>query len=193
MVSARIYLEGGGDSKDGKTRCREGFHKLLQKCGLTGRMPRLIASGGRNNAFDSFKTAHSNSPRTEYVALMIDSEDPVSNIEETWNHLRERDGWSRPQGAKDDQVLFMTTCMETWIVADRRTLEEHFGQSLQVNALPAPVNLEDRGRRDVQGSLENATRRSPGPYSKGPKSFAVLGKLDPDTSGSPPSQFQESS
>ena len=43
MVGARIYLEGGGDSKDGKVRCREGFSKLLRKCGLSGRMPRLVA------------------------------------------------------------------------------------------------------------------------------------------------------
>ena len=34
MVGARIYLEGGGDSKDGKVRCREGFRKLLKKCGI---------------------------------------------------------------------------------------------------------------------------------------------------------------
>ena len=181
MVSARIYLEGGGDSKDGQSRCREGFRKLLEKCGLNRRMPRLVASGSRESAFDAFNKAHSVSPRTEYVALMIDSEDPVSNVEETWSHLRMRDKWSRPQGAHDDQVLLMTTCMETWIVADRQTLKEHFGQSLQLSALPALVNLEDRSRGDVQSSLESATRRSSGPYTKGPKSFEVLGKLDPDT------------
>ena len=29
-------------------------------------------------------------------------------------------------------------------------------------------------------ALKNATRHCPGPYSKGPKSFEVLGKLDPN-------------
>lgn len=27
--------------------------------------------------------------------------------------------WDPPTGATDNQVLLMTTCMETWIVADR--------------------------------------------------------------------------
>ena len=88
VVSARIYLEGGGNRTEGKTRCREAFRKLLERCGLPGRMPRLVASGSRNTAFDNFSTAHSNASAAEYIALLIDSEEPVSNIEETWEHLR---------------------------------------------------------------------------------------------------------
>ena len=52
---------------------------------------------------------------------------PVSDIEETWVHLHRRDSWRRPRGARNDQVLLMTTCMETWIVADHTSLREHFG------------------------------------------------------------------
>ena len=182
MVSARIYLEGGGDSKDGKARCREGFNKLLRKCKLGGRMPRLVASGGRDSAYRDFGIALQNASGSEYVALLIDSEDTVSNIDRTWDHLRRRDGdgWQRPQGARDDQVLLMTTCMETWIVADRDALGEHFGQHLQDSALPPLNSLEDRSRHDVQNSLRRATRRTPEPYTKGTKSFELLGKLDPD-------------
>ena len=42
-----------------------------------------------------------------YVAMLIDSEDPIDDIEATWHHLREsqRDGWAKPEGARDDQVL----------------------------------------------------------------------------------------
>ena len=181
MVSARIYLEGGGDSKDGKSRCREGFRKLLEKCGLGGRMPRLVACGARNSAYDKFKTAHQTKGRTDYVALLIDSEDRLQDVDKTWDHLRRRDRWDRPGDAEDDQVLFMTTCMETWIVADRNALRDHFGQHLQPNALPPLPNLESRTRDDVQMRLERATRDSAGPYKKGPKSYEVLGKLDPNT------------
>ena len=180
MVNARIYVEGGGQSKEGKARCREGFRKLLEKCGLTGRMPRLVACGGRDTAFDSFSTAHSKANAAEYVALLVDSEDPVSNIDETWKHLEGRDGWKSPHGAHDDQVLLMTTCMETWVVADRDALKKHFGQGIQLDVLPSLVNLESRSREDVQTRLENATRSSPGPYAKGPKSYEVLSKVDPD-------------
>ena len=181
MVGARIYLEGGGDSKDGKVRCREGFSKLLRKCGLGGRMPRLVASGGRGSAYRDFGIALESASGSEYVALLIDSEEPVSNIDRTWDHLRQRDGWQRPPGAHDDHVLFMTTCMETWIVADRNALGEHFGQYLHNSALPPLNNLEDRPRGVVQNSLRRATSNSTGPYTKGPKSFELLGKLDPDT------------
>ena len=69
-----------------------------------------------------------------YVALLIDSEEPLSNIDETWDHLMRRDRWQRPRGAQDDQVLFMTTCMETWIVADYNALRAHFGQGIQRSA-----------------------------------------------------------
>ena len=73
----------------------------------------------------------------------------------------------------------MVTCMETWIVADRQALNEHFGNRLQTSALPPLDNLESRSRQDVQDRLERATRDCPGPYTKGPKSFEILGKLNP--------------
>ena len=180
-MSARIYLEGGGDRTEGKTRCREAFRKLLEKCGLTGRMPRLVASGSRNTAFDNFKTARSNASGAEYVALLIDSEHPVSDVEKTWEHLRRSDIWQRPRGARDDQVLLMTTCMETWMVADHSVLRDHFGPGLRPERLPPLANLERRSRSEVQRGLENATRDCAAPYAKGPRSYEVLGKLSPDT------------
>ena len=99
-----IYLEGGGDSTQLKIRCREGFRKLLAKCGFAGRMPRLVACGGRGAAFDHFKTAHETAIAGEYVALLIDSEDPMADIEAAWAHLKARDGWDQPLGASDAQV-----------------------------------------------------------------------------------------
>ena len=183
VVSTIVYMEGGGDSKDGKIRCREGFRNLLEKCGLIGRMPTLVACGSRDSAYDRFKIAYTNASGTDYVVLMIDSEGPLSDIDKTWVHLGQRDGWQRPQGAQDDQVMFMTTCMETWIVADRHALGDHFGQHLQASALPSLDKLEGRSRSDVQSALAHATRNCPSPYVKGPKSFQVLSHLNPDTIG----------
>lgn len=180
-MSAEIYLEGGGDSKEGRIRCREGFRKLLEKCGFTGRMPALVACGSRNSAYDRFAEAHVHAAGTDYIGLLIDSEEPVTNIGDTWNHLRNRDDWETPAGARNDQVLFMTTCMETWIVSDRHALASHFGQHLHAAALPALGNVEDRPREAVQRSLRHATRNCPGPYAHGPTSFKVLAKLDPGT------------
>ena len=181
-MTARIYLEGGGDSKAGKIACQKGFRTLLEKCGLKGRMPRLIACGSRNSAYDNFKAAHENgAAAADYIALLVDSEDPVSDINAPWRHLRQRDGWPRPSDADDQQVLLMTTGMETWIVADRDTLAAHYGQCLQPSALPSTDNLESRRRDDIQRSLERATRSCAAPYAKGPQSFAILGRLNPNT------------
>ena len=111
-MTAHLYIEGGA-SKEDQIRCREGFRKLLEKAGFSGRMPRLSACGGRESAFDDFKTAHASRKVGDYIAMLVDSEEPVENLEQTWAHLNSRDQWDKPAGAVDDQVLFMTTCMET--------------------------------------------------------------------------------
>jgi Domain of unknown function (DUF4276) len=177
-VSAHLYIEGG-ESKEDQIRCREGFRKLLEKAGFSGRMPRLSACGGRGSAFDDFKTAHAGCKVGDYIAMLVDSEDPVELLEGTWDHLKHRDQWDKPVGAMDEQVLFMTTCMETWIVADRAALREHYGHKLQENALPPLDNLENRNRHDVHDSLVHASRNCSNAYSKGKRSFEVLAKLDP--------------
>jgi hypothetical protein len=178
-VSAKIYIEGGGDSKELQARCREGFRRLLENCGFTGRMPRLIACGGRAAAFDDFSTAHANATPGDFVALLVDSEDPVADVEQTWKHLKQRDNWARPHGADDKQVLLMTTCMETWIVSDRKALRAHYGECLKENALPALNNMEVRARDSVQNALVQATRTCKNAYAKGKKSFEVVGRLNP--------------
>jgi hypothetical protein len=180
-VNATIYLEGGGDSKELHARCREGFRRLLESCGFAGRMPRLVACGGRGEAYEDFKAAHQEAGPVAYVALLVDSEEPVANLEETWAHLHRRDGWQMPKDAEDWQVLFMTTCMETWIVADRPALAAHYGQALQTSALPPVEHLEQRARDDVQERLVRATKSCSNAYTKGKRSFAILGRLHPAT------------
>ncbi len=181
MVRAIFLIEGGGDSKELHTRCREGFRKLLEQCGFAGRMPRLVACGGRSATYDDFVHAHERLKSGDFIALLVDSEDPVVDIETPWAHLSERDGWTRPQGAENEQVLLMTTCMETWIVGDRNTLRAHYGSRLQESALPALVGLESRPRDVVQNSLDRATRNCSNAYQKGKRSFKILGELTPET------------
>ena len=83
------------------------------------------------------------------------------------------------QGADDDQVLFMTTCMETWIVADRDGSKRHYGSKLLVSALPPLTGVEGVSRHTVQDKLAQATRKCPNAYAKGKRSFEILGKLAP--------------
>ena len=183
-MSATVYLEGaaqGPDSKDQQVRCREGFRKLLEKCGYERRLPRLVACGSRNAAFHDFKIAHGKSTTEDFVALWIDSEDPLADLEQTWKHLEQRGDWPRPSGSMDKQILLMTTCMETWIVADHAVLEAHYAKNFQKSALPPLTNLEQRQRHEIQKALIHATRNCSNAYSKGDRSFLILAKLNPET------------
>jgi hypothetical protein len=177
-VSAVIYLEGGGQSKSQHLRCQEGFHKLLHGMGLGGRKPRLVACGGRGQAFDRFRTAM-RQHRDGYTGLWIDSEEPMRDFEQAWGHLKDSDNWEKPGDATDEQVLLMVTCMEAWIVADRPTLKLFYGSAFQEKSLPPLHDLEARPRREVQVALERATASCPGPYRKGDHSFMLLGRLNP--------------
>ena len=177
-MSVHIFIEGGGNTAQLKSRCREGFRRLFENSGFRNRMPELTAAGSRESAFDRFQTALSDADHSNFVAMLVDSEDPVNDIERTWDHLRQRDGWAKPANASDDQVLFMTTCMETWIVADRDALRGRYSRrGLNENILPPQVNLEARSRQDVHRRLERATDRQ---YKKGEESFKILGQLNPD-------------
>lgn len=181
---AEIFLEGaarGSNSKELQIRCREGFRRLLEASGFSTRLPRLFASGSRSDAYRDFCTAHKAARAGEYVALWIDSEDPISPIDKTWKHLKQRDNWDRPAGAFDEQVLLMATSMETLIVADHATLSNYYGTKLQKSALPSLTNLEARNRRDVQDRLEQATKNCSKSYAKGKPSFDLLGRLNPET------------
>jgi hypothetical protein len=87
--------------------------------------------------------------------MLVDSEEPVKDVERTWNHLQKRDGLRKPRNATDEQVLFMTTCMETWIICDWAALRERYGDKLQTSALlPVP-------------GLVHATRNRTNAYRKG--------------------------
>ncbi len=151
--------------------------------GFEGRLPRLIPCGSRRAVYDRFVIEYS--PNTAgYVAMWIDSEEPMMNPDAAWKHLRTVTTvapWARPEGAEDNRVLFMTTCMETWIVADRDVLRDHYGHELQETALPPLDRLENRARHDIQDRLKHATRNCTNAYKKNKRSFAILGKLTPAT------------
>lgn len=130
-MDVKIYIEGGGNSKEEMARCREGFRKLIEKAGFADRMPRTVACGGRNEAFNDFQTGLKNNDQVSL--LLVDSEDPVSELTEradhdfAWRHLQARDNWTKPPGTGNHQAMLMATCMESWICAERQTLREHYG------------------------------------------------------------------
>lgn len=183
----KIYVEGGGDSKLLHIQCREGFRKLIEKAGFQGRMPGIVACGGREAAYDAFTTALI--VHTDYPLLLVDSEDPVESADTipdsptAWTHLNARDGWERPAGANNDQAQMMVTCMETWLMADRHALRTTFGAHIQTSAMLPENDLESRSRHEIQDALERATKNcgKDKAYRKGRRSFQVLAALNPET------------
>ncbi|MEO6060554.1 MAG: DUF4276 family protein [Thermoflexales bacterium] len=185
-MNAYLYLEGGAQGQHSKSlnmRCQQAFHMLLSRMGFAGRMPRIVACGSRNDAYERFTREHSGN-RTGYVAMLIDSEEPMTDVDKPWDHFARVTTvgkWTRPNSATDEQVLTMTTCMETWIVADQAALVKHYGKRLAASALPSASNLESQTRLDIQKDLERATSNCSNAYQKGARSFLVLSVLDPAT------------
>lgn len=180
MVDLYIYVEGGGDHRALKLACRQGFKQFLEKANLKGHLPRIVSSGARKNAYDDFCTALH---QGKSAMLLVDSEDPVT-VESPWDHLRKRvgDQWKRPEGAVDGQCHLMAQCMESWFLADRKSLRAFFGQGYNEAALPdTATSIETVSKSSVYQALKNATKscKPKGCYGKGEHSFQLLGEIDP--------------
>ena len=181
-MTVKVYVEGGGDhNKELDTRCRQGYSQFLRKAGLEGRMPRVVACGGRGNAFDSFRTSHENSGPDDFPILLVDSEEPVVG-KNPWEHvgLRPGDGWDRPQTASDDQLHLMVQAMEAWFYTDKDTLQEYYRQGFRAAALKQRPDIENIATADLFDGLQRATKDcQKGEYSKGEHSFQILALIDP--------------
>ena len=175
MVTTHLYVEGGGDNKTLKGACRRGFRKFIEKAGVTGNMPKIVACGGRTNAYNSFRKALVAGNNT--AMLLVDAEAPVT-ASSTWQHLKDRDGWARPNGATDVHCHLMVQFMESWFLADRGTLQTFYGQGFRTQDLPQNPVIESISKQAVLDGLSRGTRNTKS-YKKGADSFQILEMLDP--------------
>lgn len=172
-----------------KSACRKGFTTFITNAKIT-RRPRIVACGSRRDAFESYCTAIANG---EKAVLLIDSEAPVAapyqqgadaNQWQPWMHLKNRpgDGWDKPAGVPDTDCHLMTQCMESWFLADRKTLKAFFGQGFKENHLPATTHsVEQMATTEVYRALADATKdcKTKARYGKGKHSFELLAKVSP--------------
>lgn len=180
-MKVKIYIEGGGDSRAQDTDFRAAWASFFEKAGLAGRMPATVRCGGRNQAFDDFRTAVKNRRPDELPLLLVDSEDLVAAGRSPWQHLEERDGWTQPPGAGSDDAFLMIACMETWFLADRQSLLRFFHNCLRENALPQWPDLEAVEKRSIFARLAQATAGcGEKAYAKDKVSFELLKLIDPD-------------
>lgn len=178
-MNIKVYVEGGGDRRELKSRCRKSFSCFFDRTGLAGKMPRVMPCGGRHQTYDRFRTAIAHAESGVFIVLLVDSEEPVTAC--PWRHLRGRDNWRKPPNATDNNVHLMVQCMESWFLADTDTLASYFGNGFNRNALPGQANVEEVSKTALMESLKRATRASvpKGRYQKGKHSFEILSSLDP--------------
>lgn len=184
MVSEiRIYFEGGGEGKAGKTRLREGFHAFFQEVIALARAGRvkfqLVACGRRSNAYRNFCNAIQDYPGA-FNVLLVDSEGAVD--EGPWDHLRRCDGWSRPKSVEDHHCHLMVQIMEAWFVADLKTLSTYYGQRFNPNPIPNNPDVEQIPKNTLESSLKAATQNTQkGEYHKIRHASDILELLDTET------------
>jgi hypothetical protein len=163
----RIYIEGGGDSKDTKAFLRQGFGIFLNELVTVARAKRvrwqLVMCGSRNSAFDAFRTSLGQNPQA-FNVLLVDSETPVST--RPWAHLLARDGWN-VGNLSDDFCHLMVQVMESWFLADLEKLAGYYGTGFARNSIPNTANVEQISKATIENSLKIATRNTQkGEYQK---------------------------
>ena len=193
MVNVFLYVEGGGDGRSLHDECRKGFRLLLESAGLKGNMPRIVACGGREQAYERFCTKVKDAERYNdcIPILLIDSECAIEPKYETgksenwkpWDFLTDTEGdkWKCPPAAKDSQCHFMVQCMESWLLCDIDNLKSFYGQGFSDKNLPkGDINVEKIDKNSIYSCLEKATKgnKKKGCYSKGSHSFELLGNTD---------------
>lgn len=179
MVTAKIYIEGGGEGQLLDTLFRQGWRIFFQAAGLEGRMPRVVRGQGRKRTFDLFVTAVKNPRPGELPLLLVDSEAAVEEGCTQWQHLKGIDNWERPESASNDHAFLMVQLMESWFLADRDLLRGYFGPKLREGALREWPSLEGLPKNDVLEALNRATADCPKRYAKGKVSFELLARLSP--------------
>lgn len=178
-MSAVIYIEGGGDNRRLGAEFRQGWKAFLTNAGLSGRMPRVVGGGSREETFDRFSIALADPTDDTVPFLLVDSEGPVAVAHSVWQHLQASDGWRKPDTARDDQAFLMVQVMESWLLADRNALQKYFGERFKANAIRQWPRLEDVPKETVFDVLEKATAGCPKPYSKGKVASELLARIDP--------------
>lgn len=175
-MKTTIYIEGGGTTKQLQSELRHGFQALFTSAGFAGKLPKVVASGSRNEAYADFATAFKNIKSGETVLLLVDSEEIVT-ASTKWEHVTTRDSWTKL--GTEENIFFMVVCMESWFLSDIDGLGSFFGQNFNASKLPQNTNRDEIEKKQFYDELKKATKKtSKGEYGKGQHSFKILTHLD---------------
>ena len=188
VTEIAIYVEGGGDQRDIKDKLREGFGEFLSELRDMARRKKIrwkiVACGGREEAYRDFCTAMAQNPQA-FNVLVVDAEETIEDTAREcthlpWTHLKKRkgDGWERPPGASDLQCFLMVECMEAWLIADKANLQAYYGNCFAPASLPTNRNVESVSKENLYSALKRATKNCKSEYHKTRHAFDILKKSD---------------
>lgn len=177
----RIYVEGGGESKDTKAFLREGMSKFLQGVREAARQRNvrwnIVVCGRRNAAVEGFAIAlrqHANA----FNILLVDSESAVQTG--PWEHLSGRGEWAG-ESVGDEHCHLMAQVMEAWIIADIDALSCFYGDRFHAGPIPRNQNVEQISKEQIFIGLKAATRETQkGEYHKIRHGCLLLQRINPE-------------
>ena len=173
-----IYIEGGGTSNSLGRIFRRAWADFFASAGFAGRLPSIKRGGSRSQTYESFVKAVQEAGPDELPILLVDSEGSVREDQTAWQHLQTTVGWRRPDGADDDSAFLMVQAMEAWLLADRNTVREYFGQGFSENRLPGRNDPEQIPKRELAQLLKFASADCNRQYGKGAVSLELLGRVN---------------
>lgn len=154
MADVRIYVEGGGDGPRGQSPLGWAYREFFSE--FHGKMPKVVACGGRGSAYDDFMTAVRVYPDA-CVILLADAERPV--VAPPRQHLAQNpDNWNLGR-VEDDQVHLMVQAIEAWFIADRAALADYYGQGFNENPIPGRPP-EEIPKDTLKNALKQAARQT---------------------------------
>ena len=151
---------------------------FFDAAGVGGRA-KIVRGGSRIETFNRFKSAVRGRREDVLPLLLVDSEGAVQSGHSPWQHLLARDGWNKPDGAREDQAFLMVQFMETWFLADKDGLRRYFGEGFRERAIRQWPELEAVPKETVLNALAQATAACGKVYGKGRTSFELLAHIDP--------------
>ena len=161
-----IYFEGSSD-------LREGFSAFFS--GIPGGRPKLVAGKSFANTIRAFVIAVEHSSSINF--LLVDADGP--NDGKLLQKVRGNPEWNSTLAVCDEQVHFMVQVMESWLLADKSTLESYYGRDFRATRLPPNPKVEQVSKDDVLRGLHDATRGTgKGPYHKTRHAPALLALID---------------
>ncbi|GIX34174.1 MAG: hypothetical protein KatS3mg125_2130 [Lysobacterales bacterium] len=175
----KLFVEGGGHGRRQNMQLRRAMSELLRNAGLAGCMPRVVASGNRQNTIDDYGRAKKDG---DEALVLVDSEQSVppqycgsaAGAFDPWGFLSSL-GMKVPPHRSNPDCHLMVECMENWFVADWGVVQRHFrcGQQPPGSA----TAIEQIPKANVLEALDGAAGQRG--YDKTGDGFSLLQKLNP--------------